>query len=87
MASRSRLPFSSSVTVVLDHPDGRVLVEDVGRGRKRVSVELFEPSTFMPSSSAETDYSIELIEQILRLPRSRQAVLLDPSRGRPFTSR
>ncbi len=65
MASRSRLPFSSSVTVVLDHPDGRVVVEDVGRGRKRVSVELFEPSTFMPSSSAETDYSIELIEQIL----------------------
>jgi hypothetical protein len=53
------------MTVALEPPEGRVFVEEVRPGRKRVSVELFDPSTFMPLSSAETDYSIELIEQIL----------------------
>jgi 2-polyprenyl-3-methyl-5-hydroxy-6-metoxy-1,4-benzoquinol methylase len=53
------------MTVALEHPDGRVFVEEDASGRKRVSVELFDSSAFMPFSSAETDYSIELIEQIL----------------------
>jgi 2-polyprenyl-3-methyl-5-hydroxy-6-metoxy-1,4-benzoquinol methylase len=53
------------MTVVLEHPEGRVFVEEVERGRKQVSVELSDPSTFMPFSSAKTEYSIELIEQIL----------------------
>jgi 2-polyprenyl-3-methyl-5-hydroxy-6-metoxy-1,4-benzoquinol methylase len=53
------------MTVTLEHPDGRVVVGEVGPDRKRVSVELFEPSLFMPFDSAETDYSIELIQKIL----------------------
>jgi 2-polyprenyl-3-methyl-5-hydroxy-6-metoxy-1,4-benzoquinol methylase len=53
------------MAVTLEHPEGRVTVEEVTPGRKRVSVELFDSSLFMPYSSADTDYSIELIEQIL----------------------
>jgi ubiquinone/menaquinone biosynthesis C-methylase UbiE len=53
------------MTVVLEHPEGRVIVEEFGSGRRRVSVELFDSSAYMPSSTAETDYSIELIKRIL----------------------
>jgi 2-polyprenyl-3-methyl-5-hydroxy-6-metoxy-1,4-benzoquinol methylase len=54
-----------TLTVALEHPEGRVVIEEACHGRKRVSVKLFDPTRFMPYSSAETDYSIELIEQIL----------------------
>jgi 2-polyprenyl-3-methyl-5-hydroxy-6-metoxy-1,4-benzoquinol methylase len=50
---------------VLEHTEGRVFVEELEVGRRRVSVELFDASTFLPYATAETDYSIELIEEIL----------------------
>jgi SAM-dependent methyltransferase len=53
--------------ITLEHPDGRVLIEDLGSGRKRVAVELGDPSAYMPASSAETDYPVDLIEAILVL--------------------
>jgi 2-polyprenyl-3-methyl-5-hydroxy-6-metoxy-1,4-benzoquinol methylase len=53
--------------VTLEHPEGRVFVEDLGSGRKRVAVELVDPSVFMPTASVETNYSLELIEAILVL--------------------
>jgi 2-polyprenyl-3-methyl-5-hydroxy-6-metoxy-1,4-benzoquinol methylase len=61
----SAVSQSFQMTVTLEHPEGRVSVAETEDGRKLVSVELCDPSSFMPYSSAETDYSIELIEQIL----------------------
>ena len=53
--------------ITLEHPDGRVVVEDLGSGRKRIAVELTDPAAFMPEPTAETTYSVELIEAILAL--------------------
>ena len=61
----SNTPPLLLMAITLEHSEGRVLVEEVGPGRRRISVELVDSSVFVPYSSAETDYSIELIEQIL----------------------
>jgi 2-polyprenyl-3-methyl-5-hydroxy-6-metoxy-1,4-benzoquinol methylase len=53
--------------MMLEHPEGCVIIEDLGSGRKRVAVELADPSAYMPDRVAETDYSLELIEAILAL--------------------
>jgi 2-polyprenyl-3-methyl-5-hydroxy-6-metoxy-1,4-benzoquinol methylase len=53
--------------ITLEHPDGRVFITELESGRRRVFVDLADPSAFMPASSAETDYPVELIEAILAL--------------------
>jgi ubiquinone/menaquinone biosynthesis C-methylase UbiE len=53
--------------VTLEHPEGRVVVVGRASGRKRVSVELADPTAFMPAATAETHYPVELIEAILAL--------------------
>lgn len=53
--------------ITLEHEEGRVLLEEVGGGKRRVSVELADPSSYMPVASVETEYGLELIEAILAL--------------------
>jgi ubiquinone/menaquinone biosynthesis C-methylase UbiE len=55
----------SSTAVTLEHDEGRVFVEELEPGRRRIAVELFDPLSFAPYSFAETGYSLELIEKIL----------------------
>jgi 2-polyprenyl-3-methyl-5-hydroxy-6-metoxy-1,4-benzoquinol methylase len=53
--------------VTLEDPEGRVVVEEVGSGRRRVSVELTDPSVFMAEPVVETNYPVDLIAAILDL--------------------
>jgi SAM-dependent methyltransferase len=53
------------VAVVLEHPEGRALVEDLGAGRRRVTVEPSRESTFVSRYSCDTSYPPELIQRIL----------------------
>lgn len=53
--------------VILAHPEGPVIVEELEAGRRQVSVELFDPSTFIPEPVVETSYPVELIQAILAL--------------------
>jgi len=59
--------ITSSAQVTLEYDEGRVLLEEVGAGKRRVRVELADPSSYMPVASVETDYEIDLIEAILAL--------------------
>jgi SAM-dependent methyltransferase len=56
-----------SPVTTLEHEEGRVFVEELGSGRKRLAVELVDRSAFMPEPTAETDYPLELIRAILKL--------------------
>lgn len=47
----------------LDHPEGRVRVEELGEGRRRIRVE--DPTTFISTSEWESTYPLELIRLIL----------------------
>jgi len=55
------------VSVTLQHPDGRVFVHEIRPERRRVSVELSDPRRFVPYPTFETNYPVELIEEILVL--------------------
>jgi ubiquinone/menaquinone biosynthesis C-methylase UbiE len=51
----------------LEHPEGRVVVEELGSGLKSVSVELFDPTAYVSEREFQTAYPLELIEAILEL--------------------
>ena len=57
---------------VLRHDEGSVRVEEVGHGRRRLSVEPADPSCFVSRPSCETTYPVSLIERLLEVkgPRS-----------------
>jgi len=50
-------------TTTLDHPEGLVSVEELGDGRRRVTIE--EPRTYKSRSQWETAYPLNLIRAIL----------------------
>lgn len=50
---------------ILEHPEGRVKIEELSPTRRLVSVELYDESTFLPHQSSETSYPVPLIERIL----------------------
>jgi SAM-dependent methyltransferase len=49
----------------LQHPQGRVLVRELGSGRRHVTVEPFSQSLYVSSMSCETKYPIDLIARVL----------------------
>jgi 2-polyprenyl-3-methyl-5-hydroxy-6-metoxy-1,4-benzoquinol methylase len=49
----------------IQHPDGIVDIAPLGDGKVKVTVHSSNPDLFIPISSCETSYSLELIEQIL----------------------
>ena len=51
--------------VTLEHPEGRVHLDDLGDGRMHVSVEVFDSEVFVPHDSCETAYPVELVSAIL----------------------
>jgi hypothetical protein len=55
------------VATVLNHPEGRVIVEETPAGRREVKVEPEDSSLFIPRRSCETSYPDELIEALLEL--------------------
>lgn len=57
----------SAAPVVLTHPEGTAVVEDLGFGRRRVVVQLVDPSAYLSEAAVETDYPLPLIEAILAL--------------------
>lgn len=59
---------ASQLTTWLDHPEGRVRVEELADGRRRIRIE--DPTTFISTSEWETAYPIELIARILAVKGS-----------------
>ena len=53
----------TSSTIQLDHSEGRVSIQELGDGRRRVRVE--EPKVYISTTEWETEYPVELIERIL----------------------
>jgi SAM-dependent methyltransferase len=53
----------SQATRWLDHADGRIRVEELGDGRRRVTVQ--DPQTVISTSEWVTAYPVDLIERIL----------------------
>jgi methylase of polypeptide subunit release factors len=51
----------------LEHPEGRVVVQELASGLKRVTVELFDPTAYVSEREFQTAYPLELIEVILEL--------------------
>src|SRR5687767_10830265 len=50
---------------IVEHWDGRALISETGNGRRRVSVELFDPALFSPRLECETSYPVDLIRLIV----------------------
>jgi len=55
------------MSITLRHPDGLVHVEQLKTGKKKISVELLNKKVFMPRSTCETSYPVNLIEQIMNV--------------------
>jgi len=55
------------MATTLDHPDGKVFVDSVADGRRKIDVELRDPATFSPALQCETNYPTELISLILEI--------------------
>ena len=52
---------------VLEHPNGRVHIEELSNGRRRINAQPRVASTYIHRSSCETAYPTGLIEQILNV--------------------
>lgn len=50
---------------VIHHPQAQISIEELPNGKRRVTVQLADPSLYSPCVSWETSYSHELIEMIL----------------------
>jgi hypothetical protein len=42
----------------LDHPEGRVVVQELGSGLERVTVELFDPAAYVSEWEFQTAYPL-----------------------------
>jgi hypothetical protein len=51
---------------VLEGPTGAVEVEELGGGRRRVTVVPLDPTAFIKTRSCETGYPLDLIDQLRR---------------------
>lgn len=51
--------------MTLKHPEGKIDIEEMGDGRRRISARCDDPSTYMSASQWDTAYPLPLIEQIL----------------------
>ena len=54
---------ASQTSIRLDHPEGRVCIEELGEGRRRIRVE--DQTTFISGSPWDTAYPVDLIARIL----------------------
>jgi 2-polyprenyl-3-methyl-5-hydroxy-6-metoxy-1,4-benzoquinol methylase len=54
-------------TTTLDHQNANVFVEQLDSGKNKIYVELLSDDLFMPVSTCETSYPLELISKILDL--------------------
>ena len=48
-----------------DHPDGRVYIEELNNGKRRIHAQPRDSSVYIHRPSCDTAYPIELITQIL----------------------
>ncbi len=55
------------MSIVLEHPDGQIHVDETTNGKKRIVVDLFDKSRFVKSKICETSYPIELVNLILNI--------------------
>lgn len=60
------------MSMVLEHPDGVVRVDELSGGRRRLEVTLGEPWAHITGPACETSYGLELVKAILAVkgPRS-----------------
>jgi 2-polyprenyl-3-methyl-5-hydroxy-6-metoxy-1,4-benzoquinol methylase len=56
-----------SMTIILEHKDAYVHVEELPTGKNKIYVELINDDLFMPTKTCETFYPIDLIDKILDL--------------------
>lgn len=55
------------MSLTWDHEDARIVITDLGATRKRVEVEMHDPSLFVADRQCETDYPLDLIALLLRI--------------------
>ncbi|MCJ7674864.1 MAG: class I SAM-dependent methyltransferase [Sedimentisphaerales bacterium] len=55
------------MSTTLRHPDGLVHIEQPKTGKNKLSIELLNKKVFMPRSTCETSYPVDLIERILNV--------------------
>ena len=55
------------MSTTLRHPDGLVHIEQPKTGKNKISIELLNKKVFMPRSTCETSYPVDLIERILNV--------------------
>jgi SAM-dependent methyltransferase len=54
------------MSVALPHPEGRVLVDDLPGGRRRIHVSLNDPTKYLAVATVDTAYPLDLIDALLR---------------------
>ena len=52
---------------ILEHPDGRVQIEELNNGKRRIHVQPRDASIYVHRASCDTAYPIELVRQILEV--------------------
>ena len=57
--------IAEATTTTIDHPDGRVLIDELPGGLQYVTVEVADPQAFVPSRSCVSSLPIGLIEAVL----------------------
>ncbi len=55
------------MVTTLEHRDGKVFVDSLPNGRRKIDVELLDPATFSPSLTCESNYPDELLAIILEI--------------------
>jgi ubiquinone/menaquinone biosynthesis C-methylase UbiE len=51
----------------LEHPQGKVLIQELSNGKRRLEVSVSDQNTFVSSSKWETSYPVELIQRIMEI--------------------
>ena len=57
----------SLARTVLPHRGGEVIIDEIGAGRRRVSIVPRDAPTFVPCRSCETSYPLELLRRLLEV--------------------
>lgn len=63
----THLQLAPDMDMVLEHPNGRVQIEGLDNGRRRIGVQPRVASIYIHRASCDTAYPIDLIKQILEV--------------------
>ncbi|MDY7009494.1 MAG: methyltransferase domain-containing protein [Planctomycetota bacterium] len=53
------------MSIIIEHEDARIRIDELPNGKRRVSVSALKPSTYVPADSCETSYSLKFIKYLI----------------------